>query len=341
MKRKLVSKIRQHQKNVAKNIAPPINKDEEFTASLEYLQLLKKQKDENNRRNLLETSSKTLKQSPQQLSQNISSNPVAIYQELPEELLLTPFSKPVAAAALIEVPYGAMKNGTKPTYREWINQTRKRQPNEKTEPEKKLAELKAKIRKADQLSSSSSSSSLSSFTNLSIVPTTTSIPFTAATGTMIVPVTSAATTNEMPAVPIVVPAPSFPIKTKPSEEGNVYLDNKTVEKDLRQIVPNAPKIHQTFKKVKRISIGKQENDNSVRVLLKNDYTRKQVMNAQSLLSKKPMQAIKEYLKDHNLIKVGTTAPPDVLRKMYESAMLTGEVTNNNKENLIHNFLSDK
>ena len=94
-------------------------------------------------------------------------------------------------------------------------------------------------------------------------------------------------------------------------------------------------------KTKRVSLGKQEHENSVGVLLKNDYTRKQVQSAQKLLANKPMREIKEYLKEHNLIKVGTAAPPDVLRKLYESAMLAGEITNSNKDILLHNFLSDK
>jgi hypothetical protein len=40
-----------------------------------------------------------------------------------------------------------------------------------------------------------------------------------------------------------------------------------------------------------------------------------------------------------MVKVGSTCPPDILRKTFESAVLTGEVTNTNKEILLHNFLS--
>ena len=46
------------------------------------------------------------------------------------------------------------------------------------------------------------------------------------------------------------------------------------------------------------------------------------------------------MKDHNLIKVGSNAPTDVIRKLYESAMLAGEVTNNNKDTLLHNFIKN-
>ena len=44
---------------------------------------------------------------------------------------------------------------------------------------------------------------------------------------------------------------------------------------------------------------------------------------------------------HGFIKVGTIAPNDVLRKMYESALLIcGDVHNHNKDNLMYNFLNN-
>ena len=58
-----------------------------------------------------------------------------------------------------------------------------------------------------------------------------------------------------------------------------------------------------------------------------------------MLLQKNMLDVKRFLKKHGLIKAGTTCPNDVLREMYQSAILTGYVSNKNKDNLIHNYIN--
>ena len=91
---------------------------------------------------------------------------------------------------------------------------------------------------------------------------------------------------------------------------------------------------------RKYTLGRSNIRKSVAVLIKDRGTRKQVLNAQKDLKKKPINDVKTYLREHNLIKVGSNAPPDVMRKMYESAMLAGEIKNSNAETLLHNFSKD-
>jgi hypothetical protein len=88
---------------------------------------------------------------------------------------------------------------------------------------------------------------------------------------------------------------------------------------------------------KNYTLGKSKIKNTVGVLIKDKGTRKKVIDAQRDLKKKSINDIKLHLKEHNLIKAGSRAPNDVFRKMYESSMLSGDVTNTNTETLLHNF----
>jgi Trm5-related predicted tRNA methylase len=95
------------------------------------------------------------------------------------------------------------------------------------------------------------------------------------------------------------------------------------------------KIRKTKKK--RFRIGK--HDDVVGVLLKNKQTQRHIQNQHHTLKQKTIGEIRKYLYDHHLLKIGSNAPPDVLRRMYEDAILTGEVKNTNKDVLLHNFMS--
>ena len=96
--------------------------------------------------------------------------------------------------------------------------------------------------------------------------------------------------------------------------------------------------HITKKTIKKkYTLGKSELKNTIGILIKDKNTRKKVLTAQKDLKRKNINEIKTYLREHNLIKIGSNAPNDVLRNLYESSMLTGEVSNINIDTLLHNF----
>ena len=80
----------------------------------------------------------------------------------------------------------------------------------------------------------------------------------------------------------------------------------------------------------------------ISVLVSNKTIRNQISTKKQLLKQESIPDIKRYLVKHGFIKVGSITPNDILRKMYESALLIcGEVTNHNPDNLLYNFMNVK
>ena len=78
--------------------------------------------------------------------------------------------------------------------------------------------------------------------------------------------------------------------------------------------------------------------NTVSVLIKNNATRRKVKREHGILKQKNMSEIKKHLYDRNLLRIGSTAPPDVLRTMYEQSILAGDITNIGTNATLQRFL---
>ena len=118
------------------------------------------------------------------------------------------------------------------------------------------------------------------------------------------------------------------------DEKDEYLERAEKMKDLKH---EMAKKKTSITKIKH-RLGKQNKTGKIGVLIKDRSTRKRIKNDLGKLKQTRILEIKNYLKKQNLLKGGTDAPPDVLRELYENAMLTGEVLNNNKDTLMHNYL---
>ena len=99
-------------------------------------------------------------------------------------------------------------------------------------------------------------------------------------------------------------------------------------------LPRRKKITRTFK----YKLGKHANG-KVSVLIKNAQTRRNVQTEHAQLKRKSILDVKNHLRSKNLLKVGSNAPNDVLREIYEQSILAGQVENKAKDTLIHNYFN--
>ncbi len=88
-------------------------------------------------------------------------------------------------------------------------------------------------------------------------------------------------------------------------------------------------------------VGKSSVQPKVSVLVSNRTIRRDIDIKCNKLKQSALEDVKRDLIKKGFIKVGTSAPPDVLRKMYESVnTLCGDIKNHNADNLVYNYFND-
>jgi len=310
LKKELLNRIKQH-KN-ASVLSTPASNDtftDEFMDSIQYLDALSK-------------TSVPLSTTPSSVH-NVSFSPYpagpTVSLELPESLkeIRSPFTK-------TDVPYGCLKGGKKPTYRTWKNGTTNKpftnqpiinqpiinkpftnQPSINQPIISKPIISKPSVpldreRKLESLKEKATQQKIDTF--LSEQP-------------FIKPITQKS-------------EPSLPVE-----------EPKNELKDLIEKESNKKTYVKTTRKTK-YTLGKSKTQRKVGVLIKNRATRKNIVGAHKDLKKEALQDVKKYLRQHGLLKAGSNAPNDVIRKLYEATMLTGDITNSNTDILMHNFIND-
>jgi hypothetical protein len=355
LKNKLLKRIKEHKQRETENLEnnkkggnksaeastlsiPTTNSfSDEFSDSLNYLQTLtedKKQKEHKASSDIQQQRRKEkLERSTVKNYHSMSADHQGINIELPEELshplmrvnteLLAASGAPVVLRD--NVPYGILKGGQKPTYKDWRQTQRNNivtNPNlaltiegaginrEKNERENRLNILREKM-KQKQVDESQNLIHNKNNNNNAVIVTE-------------------STQNH---IPIQVP---IPIQIQPPIQVPIQAPAP-----VQMSVPNeriiATKRITTKTTKRKYTLGKSKLRKTVAVLIKDRGTRKRVLAAQKDLKRKSINDIKTYLRDHNLIKIGSNAPNEVIRKLYESAMLAGEIMNSNADTLLHNF----
>lgn len=128
---------------------------------------------------------------------------------------------------------------------------------------------------------------------------------------------------------------------KPTYKNWVSKDDSNNKISIQETIIQNPIISepliQEIEVNKVFHIGRNKKNKTVSVLLKNNNTRKKIENDKINFKKTNITTVKNFLKKQNLIKFGTTAPNNLLRELYESTKLCGEITNENNQAIIHNF----
>jgi hypothetical protein len=320
-----------------------LNYSDEFTDSINYLQTLSKQKKNDDEKKHYELIKEKRKEEIERRSiRNYHSvdhqiNQPQINMDLPEELqqqiqmsIATEPFKINSPYKGDEVPYGVLKGGLKPSYREWARTQKTNivtNPNsslviqgsnitsEKTARENRLNILKEKLKYKIQENNVDPMAS----ENLIKRPMQTQLLQQTQPIQSMQPIQSIQSQQPIQSIQ---PSNVQPIQ----EAGGTIIATK----------------HITKKTIKRkYTLGRSKIKKTIGVLIKDRGTRKKIITAQKDLKRRNINDVKLYLRDHNLIKAGSSAPTDVLRKLYESAMLAGEISNSNVDTLLYNFSKDE
>jgi len=209
--------------------------------------------------------------------------------------------------------YGCLKSGSLPTYRHWHQQTQRLQPQNESYNQ---------------------------------IPINNKQHNGSYQGPIFTP------SNSQQPIPDVV----SPLNFLENQQTNNIREQMNMRRDPSEIIQKHEKQQTIFngksqnriKYLKRKKIfkrtyhvGRSKIKPQIGVLVSNRTIRNRISTDAQLLKQTPIQDVRKFLIKKGFIKIGTNAPNDVLRKMYESVSLVcGEIQNHNPENLLFNFVND-
>jgi len=337
IKKKLIARIKNFQQNSNK---PPVKEADEahlndvFGDSMQFLDNLARDKEERKKEKKNTSLKKKQTHTPEaymniatELPPELDWNTFALPQPPVQLQMPTPVQMPQAMPLQQQIQWQAQPQpsysnlktgGTRPTYRTWLRTTQKQKPVAAKPTINILEDIAAPLPSAVN-----EEISIDKTINIATAPIAAE-----SIAEPIVPVPALlATALPVPALP--VPATALPVPALPVPASPVPIYTPSLK-------PRRKRITRTLK----YKLGKHANG-KVSVLIKNSQTRRKVQTEQALLKQKSILDIKNDLRSKNLLKVGSTAPSDVLRHLYEQSILAGQVENKAKDTLIHNYFNDE
>jgi hypothetical protein len=327
LKRNLLKYIRRHQDDIQKESSKhgkytPDKKEDEkietaiesqdFKDSLDYLLKLTKET-ENQEKSTPKNN--TLKHRPNIDIHDLINNNIPnhgpmremVSLEMPPGFDTNPMSQlsPIMIHTNNEPQYGCLKNGNKPTFRTWKNHTQRSH----------------------------------SGTNLGMNPTTITDP-TSQRIQQIQKRSNITRVNQFASSP----QPPVEVKKPESQKLSDILKREQMKQMKQLNIPKKIKRPKQCQKTMRRTyrVGRSKVAHRISVLVSNRTIRKNISTQSQLLKQTPIKDVKQYLIKKGLIRVGSIAPNEVLRRMYEtSKMMCGELQNHNPENLLYNFLNQE
>ena len=263
-----------------------------------------------------------------------------IQTDLPESLIVSSrdFADPIINSPINiqkshEPQYGCLKNGRKPTYRDWVK-TRK---NNGSENEVVSSNFTKSNECTDVPMNQPTNQPMNQPTNQPM-----NQPMNQPTN---VPMNQP--TNQPTNVPTTIITPTIEQTIEPPYKQTIEQTYKpTIEPPYKQTIGgDIRKQSNKMKRVVRNTTSKIKStygklgDGKIGVVIRNRSTRKMICNEKTALKKVSIGDIKAYLRKHNLIKYGSQAPNNVLREIYEQSILSGDIINKSSDNLVHNFMS--
>jgi hypothetical protein len=207
----------------------------------------------------------------------------------------------------ISIPYGCLKGGSLPTYRTYYNKTLKQIPSQQMHPQQQQPQqMPSQQMHPQQIPSQQMHPQQMQPQQMQPQQMQQTI----------------AERIKSPAELLLIER----VRQKEREKQNPKQNNTKIKKLLRR----------TYR------IGRDKYRPKIGILLPNKTIRSNVTTKSYLLKQTPIDEIRKVLVKQGFIKVGSSAPNDVLRKIYESIqMIGGDINNHNPDNLLYNFFNEK